>query len=267
MATPDSLAHPTISARLFYPRRERLGGPAAGEAIAIPVGDGVLLGGTLHRGGEGAPVVLFFHGNGEIAADYDDIGPIFARSGSNFLVVDYRGYGRSTGRPDARNLLADAHRVLDFILEGELALAGAAPIVVGRSLGSAPALELASGRGGEVAALVVESGFSKTLPLLETLGLDPAVLGLREGDGFQNLEKIRRYGGPTVLIHGERDRLLPPDNAHDLFEASGAADKRLVLLREADHNTVFLVGLSEYLEVISTLAGRVARQGSGKRPA
>ena len=46
-----------------------------------------------------APSILFFHGNGEIVADYDDLGPLYNRMGINFLAADYRGYGRSTGRP------------------------------------------------------------------------------------------------------------------------------------------------------------------------
>ncbi len=260
MKRRDALDHPLVSARLFHPRPEGVRSPSGGEAVAIPVDGGCVLGGTYHRGAGDVPLVLFFHGNGEIAADYDDLGPLFVRVGVGLLVVDYRGYGRSTGRPSAGTLLEDAHRVLDFVRDGKLGRPLGAPIVVGRSLGSAPALELASARSPDVAALVVESGFTRTLPLLETLGLDPAALGLREEDGFHNLEKIRRYEGPTVVIHGEQDRLIPPENAHEFMEASGATEKRLLLLRDADHNTVFLVGLSEYLGVISALARRVVRQ-------
>ncbi|MCK7515883.1 MAG: lysophospholipase [Desulfobacterales bacterium] len=84
--------------------------------------------------------ILFFHGNGEIVDDYDDLGPFYNRLGINFLAVDYRGYGNSTGKPTTSAMLADCHVIFKFVNDWlrEKGYTGAL-IVMGRSLGSASA--------------------------------------------------------------------------------------------------------------------------------
>ena len=95
------LDQPEVVSRLFHPRPEwhasDRGGPS--RDVLIPVEKDVVVGGRFHMADPRAPNILFFHGNGEIVADYDDLGPFYNRMGINFLPVDYRGYGRSTGSP------------------------------------------------------------------------------------------------------------------------------------------------------------------------
>jgi len=113
----SSLDHPDILALLFHPRPE-WNTPAEGdgvEVMSIPVEDGVSLGAKLHQAGKSAPVILFFHGNGEIVSDYDDLGPIYVRMGINFFPVDYRGYGRSTGSPTVTGMMRDCHVIFDYV--------------------------------------------------------------------------------------------------------------------------------------------------------
>jgi len=138
---------------VFHPRAD-FSAPDAERDVRLPGADGVTLGGRLHVAAPTAPLILFFHGNGEIAADYDDIGPLYARLGLSFLVVDYRGYGRSEGVPTISNLLADARAVWDA-LPNVIAPRGLAPertYVMGRSLGSASALEIGVHAGEALAA-------------------------------------------------------------------------------------------------------------------
>lgn len=249
-----------ILMRLFHPRPEtRFGSPEGGEDLLIPVGDGHVAGARYHSCDAEAPTMLFFHGNGEIVADYDDLAPLFVRAGVNFLPVDYRGYGRSSGSPTVTAVMQDCHAVLQFVNRwlGERGNHGSV-VVAGRSLGSAPAIELAASYGQpSVAGLVVESGFARALPLLQTLGIDTKALGIREDRAFRNVDKIQAYSGPTVLIHGEKDRLIPVTNAHELFDACRSREKKLVVLPEADHNTVFLHGIRDYLTAVSDLATKV----------
>ncbi|MDV7392895.1 hypothetical protein RZS08_16110, partial [Arthrospira platensis SPKY1] len=90
------LDRPEVLACLFHPRRGyRPGGQADDGDPRIPVADGVVIGGRCHWTDPEAVTILFFHGNGEIAEDYDDLGPLFAQRRINFLVADYRGYGSS----------------------------------------------------------------------------------------------------------------------------------------------------------------------------
>ncbi len=254
----EALERPEILSRIFHPRPEIPGG-GPGEDLTIPVDDGCALGARFHPAGHGAATLLFFHGNGEIARDYDDLGPHFAATGVNFLVVDYRGYGRSTGAPGLAAMLRDARATFDFVCQW-LARRGSPDrvLVAGRSLGSASALEVAAAFGTRVRGLVVESGFAQVAPLLRTLGLDPDRLGLAGDFDLHNLDKIAAYPGPTLVVHGEHDALLPPENARLLYAASGSQRKRLLLLPDADHNSVFLYGLDAYLAGIRELAAAAA---------
>lgn len=93
-STPDysSLDRPEVLAFLFHPRQEYPGQAAPGSArdISIPVAGEVAVGARFHTAHPVGPNILFFHGNGEIVADYDDLGQIYNQMGVNFLPVDYR---------------------------------------------------------------------------------------------------------------------------------------------------------------------------------
>jgi pimeloyl-ACP methyl ester carboxylesterase len=96
----SALDRPEVLQYLFHPRKEGLRAPPQGAIdFFIPVEEGEKLGARFYPAGPKEPHLLFFHGNGEIASDYDTIGPAYNRYSINFLVVDYRGYGRSTGLP------------------------------------------------------------------------------------------------------------------------------------------------------------------------
>ena len=136
-----SLDRPEVLQFLFHPRKTV--GPRESktnvEEMLIPVDGDVMIGACVHMVRPAGPLILFFHGNGEVAADYDDIGPLFNRLGINFMVVDYR--------PTVSAMMADCHRILDFVLAWQKKKNLAGPLIVmGRSLGSASALELAATR-------------------------------------------------------------------------------------------------------------------------
>lgn len=249
------LDRPEILSALFHPRREiRYGfSGRSGSDLLIPVEEGVSVAARFHHLGIDGPTILFFHGNGEIVADYDDIGPLFGSVGVNFCAVDYRGYGLSTGRPTVAAMMSDCHTVLDYMTEWLRGQGYRGPLVVmGRSLGSAPALELASSRSSELAGLIIESGFAYTVPLLRLIGADPGGLGLSEEDGCGNLDKIRSVTLPTLIIHAQHDFIIPYSDGEALLEASGAGDKRLVMIPGADHNSVFMVGYALYMRAVRT---------------
>ncbi len=246
------LDRPEVLEVLFYPRREDPGQWAiAVERVSVPVEPGIAVGGHLYRAERESPLLLYFHGNGEIAADYADIAPLYTRMGLSLLIMDYRGYGTSDGTPTGTNLLADAwtiYMTLDDVCRAH-DLVPARRYLMGRSLGSAAALEIASRAPQGIAGLIVESGFANTFPLLERLGL--RVTGADEArDGAGNGEKIRRVTAPTLIIHGEDDFLIPIAEAEELYEQSGAPNKRLVRIPNAGHNDLMMVGMREYFAAI-----------------
>jgi hypothetical protein len=261
----SALDRPEVLRVLFHPRRDS--GPPAGRTdgggtktpdvqdVLIPVEPGAAVGARLHLGGRAHANLLFFHGNGEIAADYDEIAPFFGRIGLNLLAADYRGYGRSTGRPTVSAMMRDGHAVLDFLSSwlGENGFTGPL-ILMGRSLGSASAIELAAAYPERVAGLVIESGFARAAPLLSLLGVDPAAVGFREESAFAHVEKIARFRKPTLIIHAEFDHIIPFAEGRALFDACGAADKTLLKIPGANHNDILALGFDDYLQAVQRLA-------------
>ncbi len=144
---------------LFYPRRDFSDPPGGAKDLMVSVADGVAVHCRLYTGDNpvDAPCLLYFHGNGEVVSDYDYISPYFLKKGIKIAVADYRGYGKSSGRPSFQSVVSDAPKILDAVKgeliklteKKELAEGAAGNLwVMGRSLGSISALELAETRPG-----------------------------------------------------------------------------------------------------------------------
>ncbi|MGE0086528.1 MAG: alpha/beta hydrolase [Desulfococcaceae bacterium] len=250
------LDSPEITQCLFHPRSEDLilYGMSPDRDIFIPVEDNAVIGACFHMSRKEAANILFFHGNGEIVADYHDMGEVYNRMGINFLAADYRGYGRSDGSPCASAMMRDCHTIFEFTCNWLKENAYTGPmIVMGRSLGSASALELADAYREQTDGLIVESGFAFAVPLLRLLGVNVSAIGLEEEQGFANLEKIRGVDKPVLIIHAERDHIIPFSDGQALYDACGSPDKTLLRIPDADHNTLLHAGFSAYMKALKTL--------------
>ena len=259
------LDRPEISEILFHPRKAPDSEPPESAVdIEVPVSDSVSLGCRFFRTDSHLPHLLFFHGNGEIAADYDPIGPIYNDYGLNFMVADYRGYGKSTGTPTVSAMLSDSHPILDAVLNW-MKLEGrtGALWLMGRSLGSAPALELAAARPGDIAGLIIESGFAQTVSLLRHLGIDADALGIKESDVFSNADKIRYYTGPTLIMHAEQDHIIPLDHGKTLYQSSPAQNKELEVVENANHNTLMMMAGHDYFRCIRDFIRQSEQSAAG----
>jgi pimeloyl-ACP methyl ester carboxylesterase len=254
--------HPDILSFLFHPRKEcgSFQGGNAVHDILIQVEAGISIGARIFMADKDSPALLFFHGNGEIVEDYNDLGPLFVRIGITFIPVDYRGYGRSGGIPTVSAMMADSHVIFSYIRSWLRDNGCAGPfIVMGRSLGSAPALELVSRHAGDIDGLIIESGFARALPLLRRLGLNPDRYGLSEDGGFGNERKIMMYHGPTLIIHAEHDHIIPHDDGVSLRNASNGNYLKMLTIPRADHNTIFMHGMREYLAAVKDLASEAGK--------
>ncbi len=251
------LDRPEILMGLFHPRLEYGSTERVANTIdvSIPVENNILVAGRFHMKEKSAPNILFFHGNGEIAGDYDELGPVYHRTGMNFLVVDYRGYGRSSGRPTVTAMMKDCHAIFEFTKGwlGENGYGGAF-IVMGRSLGSASALEIISRHKDRINGLVLESSFASTATLLEFLGVSASEIGFSEGKGFRNLEKIRTWDKMTLMIHAEFDQFFPFSEAQALYDACPSPRKTLLKIPGANHNDIFMRGFDAYMKAIKALS-------------
>ena len=262
----SELDRPEILMFLFHPRPEWTESVSElpFEQIQVPVDKDVVVGGRFYVRKKEAPILLHFHGNGEIVADYEDVAPLFVKAGLNFLPVDYRGYGKSTGKPTVTSMMRDCHVIFDYVqnLLRERGFSGPF-LLMGRSLGSASVLELISCYESRIDGLIVESGFAKAGPLLQLIGIDTQSIGFREDRGFRNIDKIRTFPKPTLIIHAERDHIIPFSEGQALFEACPAPEKQFLEVGEANHNDIFFRGMPDYMEAVKNLTQRVSQKPQG----
>ena len=216
---------------LFFPRTETSTPPVDARDLMVDV-EGASIHVRLH-GASTAPMLLFFHGNGETVADWDDFAPRFTPT-VQFAVCDYRGYGQSTGRPTMQRLFDDAVSVFDAVEP----LSPLAPLVMGRSLGSAAAWHLAQTRLSAISGLIIDSGFSDVDAFARRRGVQPSSLTQAERTALDPIPKSRHVEVPTLLLHGRDDTLMPVRDAERLAEACPSATMELISGR--GHNDVML---------------------------
>ena len=248
MTTTDysALDRPEISRNSFYPRPNWSPTPEGAVDLMLPVADDVSLSCRFFPAAADRPTILFFYGNGETAADYDGIAPLYSQLGVNFFVSDYRGYGNSGGIPSFSTMLADAHRILDGLRSILLESLYYAPIfVMGRSMGRHAAFELATQAAEGLAGVVIESG-RPTLGQF-TYGLTPEQAQQFESD---YRDKVSSINLPALVLHGEMDTLAPVGEATSMYESFVSTNKRLVTIPGAGHNDLLYLGLSPYFDAL-----------------
>jgi len=261
----NKLDNEIITEYLFHPRKE-FSTVSSENAINydINVENNVSIGARFHMADKSNPNIIFFHGNGEIVSDYDDIAVFYNKYDLNFLAVDYRGYGRSTGMPKASSMIKDSHIIFKDIekwLDNENY--NGPIIIMGRSLGSAPALEIASSYQSNIKGIIIESGFAYTIKLLERLGIPVQQLGLTEEDGFNNIEKISQLLMHSLIIHGQYDIIIPISDAETLQSFCASRFKQLQMVPGADHNSIILKTGEMYFKVIKDFTDKI--QGKRKK--
>jgi len=200
-----------------------------------------------------APVLIYFHGNaGLISGHAADRARLFAAAGLGVLLVEYRGYGGNPGAPSETGLAADAQAALDFI-----AAEGIAPgrrVVYGESLGTGVAVGIASER--RVAAVILEAPFTSLLDLVAYRYpfLPRPLAALLLSDRFDSLARIAAIRAPVLILHGDRDTIVPADLGRRLFDAA-AAPKAAWFSPVANHNNLFRHGAMD--QVVAFLRDHV----------
>jgi fermentation-respiration switch protein FrsA (DUF1100 family) len=186
--------------------------------------------------------VLLCHGNGgNISHRLDRVLIMHAKLAVDVLLFDYRGYGRSEGSPDEAGTYRDARAAYRYLRE-ERGLAPDRIVLFGESLGAAVAINLALER--EARALVLESPFTSIREMArEVYPFLPVGRFLRTR--YDNLEKVPRLRVPTLVMHGERDGIVPFRLGRALFEAI-PEPKRFYAIPGADHNDTYIVGGDDY---------------------
>jgi alpha-beta hydrolase superfamily lysophospholipase len=232
---------------LFYPRADTTQPQGAVDHM-IDVAPGIRVHVREHRRAARCTLLLF-HGNGEVVADYDEAAERFAEAGAALAVADYRGYGASDGEPTLRDAIADA-RSIAAAFPGKL-------VVMGRSLGAAAAHELYADPPANLLGVILESAFCDLAGLVRRRGLEPPrTWSPHDLATFDPPTKLARGKLPLLVLHGARDELVVPAEAHASLAAAGATDKQLVMVPGHGHNDVSL-GPS-YWQALESFVHRIA---------
>lgn len=230
---------------LYYPMRYPQGwwqeqARIGAVDVWLTTRDGVKLHGWYLQQPGAELVTLFLHGNAGNVTHRALAMAAIGAAGSSVLVIDYRGYGKSEGRPSERGLYADADAAYDYLVAQ-----GHTPdkiIVHGESLGSAVAVELASRR--PIKGLILESPF--TTPR-DVAGRVFPVLGPMVISGYDSLARIGKVRVPLFVIHGSADEIIHVSLGRDLFEAANPP-KELWVVEGAGHNNLVAASGDAYIE-------------------
>ncbi len=202
--------------------------------------------------GKEYPTILYFHGNGETVASHDWIAPFYNQREINLFLVDYRGYGFSDGKSTISNMIGDARVIFGGFKEIIRKESFKSSLfLMGRSLGSMPAIELVFNYQDEICGLIVESDSANNFRRLwNYLGISGKEAILGEESLFLNKVKIRQVRKPILIIHGEYDQIISVKEGEEFYQSSGAQDKKILIISDADHNDVMLVKQSLYFDTI-----------------
>jgi alpha-beta hydrolase superfamily lysophospholipase len=231
---------------------------SSADAYFIEVDENVRLCCKYYVESKKCPTVLFFHDNHETALNQNAFGSGCMKRGINLFVTDYRGYGISDGVPSMTTMFSDCHRIYKYLLE-IIEEEDYRPDVflMGRSLGSMPALELAYKSSKEFKGLIIENGSAMNFNSLWS-NADPADIAKLADAMFYNKDRIREVTIPTLIIHGEQDVQVPVAVGNGLFQLSGADDKELVIIPEAGHHDILEKGKTQYFTAIKEFVRKYA---------
>ncbi|KNC47105.1 BEM46 family protein [Thecamonas trahens ATCC 50062] len=240
---------------LYFPQvpdgaREQVMAPAAlgmpGEDVVLPTPDGASLAAIFcpqadDAAAAAAHTILFFHGNAGNAGHRLPNAYHLHNLGFNVLLAEYRGYGRSTGRPSQAALEADAGLPLDWLLAQGHRIDTSRIIVFGRSLGGAVAIALAAQRQDDIAALVLENTFVSVVDMIDVVMPIFSPFKPLCSNPWRSADHMPSLTLPILFLSGLRDELVPADHMARLYDlAPLPARKRIVTFANGTHNETWL---------------------------
>jgi uncharacterized protein len=242
---------PLLNRLLFFPSRSVPPAPPPFEDRWFEADDGTRLHGWwLRASGPAGGHVLLCHGNAGNVADRVPHARLLASVGLDVLLFDYRAYGRSAGRPDESGTYRDARAALAALLS-QTGVGRDRLLYVGESLGGAVALELALEH--PPAGLVLQSAFTSVRDLARLHY--PIVPGAMVPDAYPSLRLIPSLRAPLLVIHGERDTIVPAEHGRALYDAA-PEPKSLRLVPDVGHNDLIARAGDVWAAAIAELAAR-----------
>jgi hypothetical protein len=214
---------------IFHPPPAAAPAVRGAESLSIEADDGTRLHAWHVRGAQGAPLILYFGGNAE------DVSWMVGRAaaaapGTGWLLVDYRGYGASDGKPSETALVSDALAWFDY---AKKSLAAQDVVVFGRSLGSGVAVQVAAAR--TVSRVILVAPYDSLVSVAQHhYPFLPVSWLLRHR--FDSAAAAPHIRVPLLCLVAERDEVIPVVHSKGMYDA-WAGPKRWVELEGAGHNS------------------------------
>lgn len=201
---------------------------------------------------KGRFVLLFLHGNAGNISHRVDIAAKFNAQGFSLLFFDYRGYGRSEGKPTERGTYKDAEGALQY-LHGKRGIPFSRIVPVGESMGGSIVVELCTRHTFRAAVLIsCASSLSQVMSrLYPGRPLHKKLAGI-----YDSSMKISKVHSPMLIIHGNRDELVPFEHGRELFQKANFP-KAFYRVRGASHNDIYEVGGEELFKRIKAFVEKL----------
>ena len=200
--------------------------------------------------------VIYWHGNGGNLSLWMPVLVDLHRRGFSVLAVDYRGYGESSGRPSEQGIYRDGDAAVAYFSQ-RLRKTGSPTIYWGRSLGCAVASYTAAKQPPD--GLVLESPFPDVAFLFAK---NPVMrfLSVFSTYRFATSKHLEQYAGPLLVVHGDRDSIIPFAAGQRVFERAPTRTKTFATLEGADHNDVY-AGHPQYAGIIDRFVSTIPSAG------
>ena len=238
------------------------------EELRLQTSDGLRLHAWLFPGKRDV-AFIWFHGNsGNITQRLDTVQLLHDHLGVSILLFDYRGYGRSEGRPSEPGVYRDGEAAVAWVRQHPRL--GKQPLVLfGRSLGSAIAVEMAlrfhrppagEGKGEGLAGVVLEAAFLSIQEVAKK-ALPGRIFTPLFTTRFNNAAKIKIVRAPVLIIHGDRDGDVPFSHGLRLFKRA-SEPKWLYTVAGAGHDDIMQIAGEEYFATLDRFLERIERKSS-----
>ena len=228
---------------IYFPDPTRVAPAEAGldgvEEVEIQVADGVTLVAWHAPAKQDKPTILYFHGNAANAANRAPRIETMREDGFGVFYLNNRGYGGSSGRPTEENNVADAIAAYDHLTG--LGVPAGRIVAYGESLGSGQAVRLAAER--PVVAVALEAPLTSTVDVARKIYFW-LPLGLLISDKYDIERNIRSVTAPVLILHGERDAVIPVEMGWRVYRAANEP-KRIELFPQGNHDDLFHHGAWE----------------------
>ena len=235
-----AFGHYARRSSMFFPSRDVPAAPPGVEEQWFTTSDGVKLHGWLFR--SGSPAIVWLHGNGGSIAERAPMAAELSRRGISVFIAEYRGYGKSEGKPTESGLYEDALAAYDHVAKSFPEI-----VIYGESLGGPYAAYVAKHR--KVRCVIIENSFPSLLALGNAL-YKPFPLGWTAPRAMATTRWLNEAGVPVLVMHGKRDEVIPFALGQQLYDGL-TVPKEMLVSETAHHSEIPETEGDRYYEAVT----------------